>query len=681
MRTALLALALLSSLATADPAIIPLPEEMKMGEGSFDLTSFTPVRYEAALEGIATLFAADLKERGGVEFKTLREDPVIMQTASGIRLHVDDKLPLKPGGYKLDVSPEGVTITGKDIAGAWYGTRSIIQMLPPKDAGIWRSFLTYATKGPNGVPIPCVSITDEPRFAWRGMHMDVGRHMYPVEDIKKFIDWLAFHKLNTLHWHLTEDQGWRIEIKKYPKLTEVGGFRESTPPYGNRDSDDNKRYGGFYTQEQIKDLVAYAAARQVTIVPEIDMPGHMAAAIAAYPQFGNSDIPNYAPKVRTRFGVLYDTLAPTEETFQFIDDVLTEVCELFPSPYIHTGGDEAPKDQWEQSPRVRELMKKEGLKDGHEVQSYFVKRVEKILEKKGRKLIGWDEIREGGLSPKATVMSWRGEQGAIDSVREGHDVVMAATSHLYLDHYQLPKNPELAKGVEYEAWGGFQPIYNVYSYDPVPKALNAEEAKHILGVQGQLWSEYIRSYDKLEYTAFPRIAAVAEIAWSPVEKKNYDDFRTRLDPIMKHYDAAKVHHAVPLAPPKRETKDGSTISTSLGTFRPLFLWPELAYDGDPETFFWSSAKLKAGDYFTLTLRSAKSGKVKVATGGKVGPFPDHLENGVLEASADAKTWTTVADFKDGTAEGEVPAGTTSLRIRVTKGQESWFTLGEIVFER
>ncbi|WP_052573061.1 family 20 glycosylhydrolase [Haloferula sp. BvORR071] len=677
MRIALLAVALISSLAAVEPAIIPLPKEMKMGEGSFPVveSSGEPragIRYDRELEGIANLFAADLKERANGDIKLVKEE-LRIKLPHEIRLDLDTSLPLKPGGYKLEVKPEGVTVIGKDVAGAWYGTRSILQMLPPKGTEVWAT-----TKG---VYLPAISITDEPRFSWRGMHMDVGRHMYPVEDIKKFIDWLAFHKLNTLHWHLTEDQGWRIEIKKYPKLTEVGGFRDSTPPYGNRDSDDGKRYGGFYTQEQIKDLVAYAAARQVTIVPEIDMPGHMAAAIAAYPEFGNSDIPNYAPKVRTRFGVLYDTLAPTEETFKFIDDVLTEVCALFPSTYIHTGGDEAPKDQWEQSPRVKELMKKEGLKDGHDVQSYFVKRVEKILEAKGRKLIGWDEIREGGLSPKATVMSWRGEQGAVDSVKEGHDVVMASTSHLYLDHYQLPKNPELAKGVEYEAWGGFQPIYNVYSYDPVPKALNAEEAKHILGVQGQLWSEYIRSYDKLEYTAFPRIAAVAEIAWSPLEKKNYDDFRSRLDPIMKHYDAAKVRHAVPLAAPKRETKDGGTIQTSLGTFRPLFLWPELAYDGDPETFFWSAAKVKADDYFTLTLRAAVSGKVKVVTGGKIGPFPDHLESGVLEASADGNTWTPVADFKSGTAEGILPAGTTNVRIRVTKAQESWFTLGEIVFEK
>jgi hexosaminidase len=676
MRKALLATALVSSLVAAEPAIIPLPKEITAGEGGFSVVESggggrAGIRYDRELESVAKLFAADLKERTNRDVQTVKEELRIL-LAREIRLDIDSSLPLKAGGYKLDVTPEGVMVVGKDVAGAWYGTRSILQMLPPKSTERW--FTTA------GIDLPAVSITDEPRFAWRGMHLDVGRHFFPVEDIKKFIDWLAFHKLNTLHWHLTEDQGWRVEIKKYPKLTEIGGFRDSTPPYGNRNSDDGKRYGGFYTQEQIKDLVVYAAERQITIVPEIDMPGHMAAAIAAYPEFGNSDIPGYASKVRTRWGVHYDTLAPTEETFKFIDDVLTEICELFPSTYIHIGGDEAPKDQWEQSPRVRELMKKEGMKDGHDVQSYFVKRVEKILEKKGRKLIGWDEIREGGLSPKATVMSWRGESGGIVSAKEGHDVVMAANSHLYFDHYQLPKNPEMAKGVEFEAWGGFQPIYNVYSYDPVPKALNAGEAKHILGVQGQLWSEYLKTWDKVEYTAFPRIAALAEIAWTPVEKKNYDDFRSRLVAITKHYDAAGLRHAVPLDAPKRETKDGSTVETSLGTFRSGFLWPELAYDGDPETFFWSSAGVKAGDHFTLTLRAAVTGKVKVATGDKIGPFTDKLDNGVLEASSNGSQWTEIATFKDGTAQGTAPAGTTSLRIRVTKPQEHWFTIGEIVIE-
>ncbi|WP_052573060.1 family 20 glycosylhydrolase [Haloferula sp. BvORR071] len=669
MRKALLATALLSSLASAEPTIIPLPKEMKEGQGSFPVSPETGIRYDAALDGITKLFAADLKERTGQEPKTVREELRIM-LPSEIRLDLDNSLDLKPGGYKLEVTPKGVTVIGKDVAGAWYGTRSILQMLPAKGTDAWTDKA--------GAPVPVVSITDEPRFVWRGMHLDVGRHFFPAEDIKKFIDWLAFHKLNTFHWHLSEDQGWRIEIKKYPKLTEVGAFRDSSPPYGNRNSDDGKRYGGFYTQEQIKDIVAYAAARQITIVPEIDMPGHMAAAIAAYPEFGNSDIPGYAPKVIGRWGVHPYTLAPTEETFRFVDDVLTELCALFPSQYIHIGGDEAPKDQWEKSPRVKELMKKEGLKDGHDVQSYFIKRVEKMLEKKGRKLVGWDEIREGGLSPNATVMSWRGEGGGIASAKEGHDVVMASNSHLYFDHYQGVAKDELAKGEQFEAIGGFLPISKVYSYDPVPKALSPAEAKHVLGVQAQLWTEYMKDWYKVEYMAFPRVAALSEVAWTPVERKDYAGFRGRLDGILKHYDAAGVKHGDPLDPPKRETKDGSTITTSLGAYQDH--WPEFAYDGKPGTFFWADRALKADDHVTLKFRAAVSGKAKVVTGGPASQNGDKLAGGVLEASSDGSQWTQVAEFKDGSAEGALPAGTTGLRIRVTKPQENWLIIHEITVE-
>jgi hexosaminidase len=449
---------------------------------------------------------------------------------SEILLDLDATADLPPSGYRLEITPKTVRIIGKDAAGAYHGTRSVLQLLPAGKLADGKALL------------PAATITDYPRFGWRGMLLDSGRHFFAVEDVKRFIDSLAFHKLNVFHWHLTEDQGWRIEIKKYPKLTEVGSVRASTPPYGNRNSDDGVRYGGFYTQAQIKDVVAYAAARHITIVPEIEMPGHAAGAIAAYPDLGNNDIPNYAPKVETRWGVHPYTFAPTEEVFSFINDVFTEVCELFPSQYIHMGGDEAPKDQWEASPRVKALMAKEGFKNGHDVQSYFVKRVEKILEAKGRKLIGWDEIREGGLSPKATVMSWRGEAGGIASAKEGHDVVMAPNSHLYFDHYQAPEKEELAKGKDYEAIGGFLPLSKVYSYDPVPKALTPDEAIHILGVQAQLWSEYFKDFKKVEYHAYPRMAALAEVAWSPLAAKDYASFAQRLESVIKFYAAAGLKH-------------------------------------------------------------------------------------------------------------------------------------------
>ncbi|WP_193214725.1 beta-N-acetylhexosaminidase [Luteolibacter marinus] len=536
MKESILALALLSAVAVAEPSLIPLPKEMAAGGGEFAFSGGTGIRFDKDVAKEAELFAVALESLTGSTPKIVREELRIL-LPSEIRLDLDDSLPLKEGGYMLEAGPKGVKVTGKDAAGVWYGTRSLLQLLPPPGAGVW--------KDSKEAGIPALTITDEPRFGWRGMHLDVGRHFFSADEIKGFIDWLAFHKFNVFHWHLTEDQGWRIEIKKYPKLTEVGAFRDSTPPYGNRNSDDGKRYGGFYTQDQIKEIVAYAAERHVTIVPEIDMPGHMAAAIAAYPQFGNSDIPGYAPKVMTRWGVHPYTLAPTEETFAFVDDVLTELCALFPSTYIHIGGDEAPKDQWEKSPRVKALMEKEGLKNGHDVQSYFIKRVEKMLDAKGRKLVGWDEIREGGLAPSATVMCWQGDavHSAVASAKEGHDVIMAPNQRLYFDHYQHPEKDELAKGLEFETIGGFRPIDNVYAYEPVPQGLSPEEAKHVIGVQAQLWTEYMHDWKKVEYMAFPRLAAVAEIAWTPADRKNYDSFRSRLDGILKFYDAAGVNRA------------------------------------------------------------------------------------------------------------------------------------------
>jgi hexosaminidase len=661
MRKALVALALLSaSVTAADLPLIPLPKEMKAGEGSFAVTAETGIRFDAALANEAKLLSAELKARTGHEPKAVREELRIM-LPSEIRIDLDNTLSVEPGGYTLEATPKTVVIKGKDATGAWNGTRTLLQLLPLE----------------GDKAIPAVSIKDEPRFGWRGMHLDVGRHFFPVENIKGFIDWLAFHKLNTFHWHLTEDQGWRIEIKKYPKLTEIGAWRDSSPPYGNRNSDDGKRYGGFYTQEQIKEVVAYAKERHITIVPEIDMPGHMAAAIAAYPEFGNSDIPGYAPKVIGRWGVHPYTLAPTEETFRFVDDVLTELCALFPSEYIHIGGDEAPKSQWEKSPRVKELMKKEGLKDGHDVQSYFIKRVEKMLEKKGRKLIGWDEIREGGLAPSATVMCWQGDAvgAAVASIKEGHDVVMAPNKRLYFDHYQRPETEELAKSVEFETIGGFQTVNNVYAYEPVPKGLTPAEEKHVLGMQGQLWTEYMKTWDKVEYMAFPRIAALAEVAWTPADKKNYESFRGRLDGILKFYDAAKVNRAEPFDPPKRETADGSTVTTSLGIYQDH--WQELAFDGKPDTFFWADRELKEGDHVTVAFKGAKAGKVTVKTGGKASQNGDKLDGGVLEVSPDGSTWIEIAEFEDGVASGTLPKGTKQLRIRVTKPQKNWLIIQEI----
>jgi hexosaminidase len=509
----------------ADPiTIIPRPVEATVSKANFDLKATTPIRYDKRLKKEAELLALSLQKATG--FKTqLYEESLKIQLPAHIHLDLADKKTNKEG-YTLHVATDRISIIGSDTAGAFYGTQSLLQLIPVEGS----------------TTIPGCSIKDAPRFSWRGMHLDVGRYMFASKDIKKFLDWLAVHKMNTFHWHLTEDQGWRIEIKKYPKLTSVGGYRASSPPYGDRMGSDGKRYGGFYTQEEIKDIVAYASERHITVVPEIDMPGHMSAAIAAYPKLGNDDIPNYKPKVYSHWGVKPYVLAPKESTFKWIDDVLTEVCELFPSAYIHIGGDEAPKGQWKQSKFAQSVIKREGLKNEHELQSYMIKRIEKILSAKGRKLIGWDEIREGGIAPNATMMLWRGWNHAIASINEGHNVVMAPGSHTYFDHYQNHAAIELAKGKEFECISGYRPIQSVYSFDPVPKEfIGSAKAKQVLGCQGQLWTEYMKTWDKVEYCAFPRIAALAEVAWTPTKRKDYNNFRERLITLDKRYRKGGVN--------------------------------------------------------------------------------------------------------------------------------------------
>lgn len=651
--------------AAAPLPLIPLPVSVTRGEGSFALAADTAIRHDPALAGEAHLLAADLARLTGAAPRLVAETEP-SGPPSGIRLDLAPGAAVPAGGYRLEVTPGAVVITGKDAAGAFHGTRTLLQLLPPP------------ADRPAPGAVPAVRIVDHPRFGWRGMHLDVGRHFFPVADIKSYLDWLAFHKFNVFHWHLTEDQGWRIEIKKYPRLTEVGAWRDSSPPYGDRNGSDGTRYGGFYTQEQVREVVAYAAARHITVVPEIEVPGHAAGAITAYPELGNDDIPDYAPKVVCHWGVYPYIFAPKEETFAFIDDVLTEVCELFPSKIIHIGGDEAPKDQWKQSPFAQQVIKREGLRDEHELQSWFIRRVEKILAAKGRRLIGWDEIREGGLSPNATVMSWRGEEGGIASAKEGHDVVMAPNSFLYLDYYQAPEQAERAKGPEFECIGGFVPISKVYSYDPVPAVLTAAEAKHVLGVQAQIWNEYGKTWKKVEYMAFPRIAAVAEIAWTQPARKDYADFRARLDGVLAHYDAAGVNRGQPFDPPVRKTKDGSRVTTSLGTWQDH--WPELAFDGRADSFFWADRALAADDHLTLALahKLAAATPVEVVTGGPASRNGDKLGHGVLEASSDGSSWTRLADFADGAARATAPAGTSHLRLRVTAPQTNWLIVTEIV---
>ena len=460
------------------------------------------------------------------------------------------------------------------------------------------------------------------------MHLDVGRHFFPPEFIKKYIDYLAYHKFNTFHWHLTEDQGWRIEIKKYPLLTSVGGFRNGTiiGRYPGK-SNDSLRYGGFYTQEQIKDIVKYAADRYITIIPEIEMPGHSSAAIAAYPQL--SCFPDESTKilpttpwagsrkgkqVQQTWGVFEDVFCPSEYTFNFLENVLDEVMQLFPSKYIHIGGDECPKASWKRSEFCQQLIKEKGLKDEHGLQSYFIQRIEKYLNSKGRQIIGWDEILEGGLAPNATVMSWRGEEGGIAAAKDHHNVVMTPGTYCYFDHSQ-------SRNEDSVTIGSYLPLEKVYNYEPVPKELNTEEAKYILGAQGNVWTEYMSNPKKVEYMIFPRMSALSEVLWSQKEKRDWKDFERRLPAIMKRYEFWRANYSTAyydlqtyILPNKNNTgillsaKAKDSLTTVAIALRSDYLLKENISAGKESTTFNidnSNDVLFSSDYVFVAIKEGK----------------------------------------------------------------------------
>ncbi|MFL5788912.1 MAG: beta-N-acetylhexosaminidase, partial [Flavisolibacter sp.] len=432
-------------------------------------------------------------------------------------------------GYTLNVTNSDVTISGDTHEGTFYGIQTLIQLLPIEKT--------------SSLKIRQVSVNDYPRFKYRGMHLDVGRHFMPVDFVKKYIDFIALHKMNYFHWHLTEDQGWRIEIKKYPRLTEEGAWRNGTV-IGRRGEagNDNIRYGGFYTQDEVKDVVRYAADRYITVIPEIEMPGHSSAAIAAYPWLScfpeeKTVIknPSEASKqatgklVQEGWGVFPDVYcAGKDSTFQFLQDVMDEVLTLFPSKYIHVGGDECPKANWKRCPNCQARIKSLGLKDENALQSYFIQRMEKYLNSKGRILIGWDEILEGGLAPNAIVMSWRGEQGGIAAAKDKHTVIMTPGKYVYFDHAEHQKEDSITIG-------GYTPIDTVYNYEPVPKELTAEEGKYVLGAQANVWTEYMAYPSKVEYMIFPRMAAISEVLWTNKGGKDEKDFKKRLEGQVKRY--------------------------------------------------------------------------------------------------------------------------------------------------
>ncbi|HEY2845519.1 MAG TPA: beta-N-acetylhexosaminidase [Bryobacteraceae bacterium] len=500
MTRGILMLWVLPALAQPLP-VIPRPAAARHLSGSFQVGRSTLIYADRDAQAVAQLFARQLTAEFDIA-AGVTDDP---SRKTAFRFLSDATL--SEEGYRLRIEPHGVTIQGRP-AGLFYGTQSLLQLAAAKPS--------HAK-----LLLPALEILDQPRFAYRGLHLDTARHMFPVEFLKRYLDWMARYKLNQFHWHLTDDQGWRIEIKQYPRLAEVASMRKETlvgrAPQSTRY--DGQPYGGFYTQQQIREVVAYAHERFINVIPEIEMPGHSLAALAAYPELACTPGP-FEPA--TTWGGFKDIYCPTPTTFQFLQNVLSEVMDLFPSRYLHIGGDEVDKDRWKSSGDAQALMRTVGLKDEGELQSYFIRTMEQFINSRGRKMIGWDEILEGGLAPDATVMSWRGEDGGIDAARQGHDVIMTPSKFLYFDYYQGDRNKEPL------AIGGLVPLEKVYSYNPTPAALSSDEKKHILGAQANVWTEYMADSRQVEYMLFPRLFALAEVVWSPQESRSYRDFLGRV---------------------------------------------------------------------------------------------------------------------------------------------------------
>ena len=548
MKLALIMAVIMASLygQAQEVSIIPQPKSARQPKiaAKFIVSANTQVVLEGSELELSANFLNDYLQ----QFYNIKLNVVKKTTSkNAIRLNYGRLDKPIAGAYELTVDNNGVYIGGDNAQGVFYGIQTFLQLLPVRD------------KNPavKSLEIPYISIEDEPAFAYRGLHLDVSRHFFPVSFIKKYIDYIAYHKLNTFHWHLTDDQGWRIDIKKYPRLTSVGGRRNGTiigryPGTGN----DNKEYGGFYTQQDIKDVVRYAQARYVEVIPEIEMPGHGSAAIAAYPwlscfpgeptaipasMISKKSVDEQAngriKLVQETWGVFDDVFcAGKDSTFMFLQNVIDEVITLFPSKYIHVGGDECPKTHWKKCPFCQQRMKALNLKDEHELQSYFIQRMEKYLNNKGRILIGWDEILEGGLAPNAVVMSWRGEEGGIVAAKQEHKVIMTPGNPVYFDHTQSLNEDSVTIG-------GYNPIEKVYAWNPVPKELNSDQAKFILGAQANLWTEYMKNGSKVEYMLMPRIAALSEVLWGKKKNDDWASFEKRLLTQFKRYDLWRANYS------------------------------------------------------------------------------------------------------------------------------------------
>ena len=512
----------------APPSIVPHPVQIEARPGVFCVTSETSILFDpgsAEVQATGEYLAGLLREETGFDVAVTANN-VTTTPDRAILLTTRDALPSwGDEGYQLQIDPQQIVVRAPNSRGLFYGIQTLRQL------GGWG--LDRRSVDHKSLSIPCVRVQDKPRYRWRGMLLDCCRHFMTKEFVKRYIDLLAYHKMNVLHWHLTEDQGWRIEIKKYPKLTEVGAWRGS--------GDDVT--GGFYTQDDVREIVAYAASRHITVVPEIEMPGHSLAALAAYPELSCTGGPF---SVGTRWGVYPDVYcAGNDQTFEFLQDVLSEVIELFPSPFVHIGGDECPKDRWKTCAKCQSRISEEGLADEHELQSYFVRRIERFLGGKGRRLIGWDEILEGGLAPNATVQSWRGMDGAIAAARAGHDVISSPTSHCYLDYAQWRSPTEPLQM-------GYIDLEKVYSFEPTPAQLSPDQAAHVLGAEGNLWSEHAPQA-RVDHQVFPRLCALAEVTWSPPNVRDWSDFRGRMKTHYRRLDALGVTYFV--EPPRCDSSD------------------------------------------------------------------------------------------------------------------------------
>lgn len=510
----------------ADYRVVPLPQAIQVSEGTpFVLDEDVCILYpkeNADMKRNAEFLAQYVKESTGKELKILEgsegENAIVLK----LGLKSDN-----PEAYQLKVGAEGVVISAPTEAGVFYGIQTLRKSLP----------VVQNAK----IVLPQVVVNDQPRFGYRGMMLDVSRHFFALDSIKRYIDLLALHNINRFHWHLSDDQGWRIEIKKYPELTEIGSKRTETVIGHNTGKYDGIPYGGFFTQEEAREVVAYAKDRYITVIPEIDMPGHMQAALTAYPELGCTGGPY---EVWRMWGVSDNVLcAGNDKTLKFIEGVLSEIIEIFPSEYIHVGGDECPKTKWKTCPKCQAKIKALKLKGGkhsaeERLQSYFIAHAEKFLNGHGRQIIGWDEILEGGLAPNATVMSWRGMEGGTEAARTGHQAIMVPTSYLYFDYYQ-------AKDTKNEpmAIGGYVPIEKVYSFEPVSAALKDEEKKFIIGTQANLWTEYITSFRQVEYMVLPRMDALSEVQWTSPDKKDYQDFLSRMPKMFAIYDQYGFNYA------------------------------------------------------------------------------------------------------------------------------------------